>query len=74
MYEQEGTETVIGTRNCDRQLRQGKKSRSRSTVALLRLLRKVVKSVKSVNRKEGVGRGEGSIITPREGVAIEAWW
>ena len=34
-------------------------------VALLRLLREVSEGVKSVDRKEGVGQGGGSITTPK---------
>ena len=34
-------------------------------VALLRLLQEVSEGVESVNRKEGVGRGGGSITTPK---------
>ena len=43
-------------------------------VALLRLLREVGEGVESVDRREGVGQGGGSITTPKQGVAIEAWW
>ena len=32
------------------------------------------KGVESVDRREGVGRGGGSITTLKYGVAIEAWW
>ena len=34
-------------------------------VALLRLLREVSEGVESVDHKEGVGRGGGSITTPK---------
>jgi len=34
-------------------------------VTLLRLIREVDKDVGNVNRKEGVGRGGGSIATPK---------
>ena len=35
------------------------------TVALLQLLQRVGESVESVNCREGVGRGGGSITTPK---------
>ena len=43
-------------------------------VALLQLLREVAAGVEKVDRREGIGRGGGSIATLKQGVAIEAWW
>ena len=43
-------------------------------VALLQLLREVAAGVEKVDRREGIGRGGGSIATPKQGVTIEAWW
>ena len=42
-------------------------------VTLLWLVREVGKDIGNVDRGEGAGRGGGSIITPKQGVAIEAW-
>jgi hypothetical protein len=44
------------------------------TATLLRLVREVDEGVENVDRREGVGQGGGSIITPKYGVAREAWW
>jgi hypothetical protein len=43
-------------------------------VALLRLVREVGAGVEKVNRREGIGRGGGSIAILKQGVTIEAWW
>ena len=43
-------------------------------VALLRLVREVGAGVEKVDRREGIGRGGGSIATLKQGVTIEAWW
>ena len=42
-------------------------------VTLLRLVQEVGKGVENINQEEGVGRGGGSITTPKKEVAIEAW-
>jgi hypothetical protein len=43
-------------------------------IALLQLLREVAAGVEKIDRRESVGREGGSITTPKQGVAIEAWW
>ena len=42
-------------------------------VALLRLVWEVGAGVEKVDRREGIGRGGGSIATLKQGVTIEAW-